>query len=173
LDLNNIIEYENKIKFQNSLKGKFYLIRGNMELNNVGKIYKIIFGYFFTFYCLYKIFFSIINLLFNRDLNKIDPINKMIQILSNFYFQIDISFIQQELSFLLIFIVIILSIRSLLQIIEFLLKRFFKQFEFNFTLLFSILMASYFISTSILIRINLPKRERNLLTEGFYLLFIF
>lgn len=71
-------------------------------------------GHILSLYCTYKVFMSTINILFNR-VGKLDPISRGFQIAVDYLgFELDVAFWSQHLSFILVGVIIIASVRSLL-----------------------------------------------------------
>ena len=59
-------------------------------------------GYFFSLYCVWKIFISTVNIVFDR-VGKMDPITKTFDILVNWFgFDIDMEMWSQQLSFIVV-----------------------------------------------------------------------
>lgn len=91
----------------------------NMKLRNeYGKTlqgrYFNMMGYFFSLYCVWKIFISTVNIVFDR-VGKVDPVTKGIEItVHHMGYEIDVRFWSQQVSFLLIGIIAVTSIRGLL-----------------------------------------------------------
>jgi hypothetical protein len=78
-----------------------------------GKYFHFI-GYFFSIYCMWKIFISTVNIVFNR-VGKVDPVTRGIQIAVNYIgLEFDVKFWSQYISFCLIGIMVFCSIRGLL-----------------------------------------------------------
>ena len=78
-----------------------------------GKYFNFL-GYFFSIYCVWKIFICTINIVFNR-VGKIDPVTKGIEIVVNWMgYEIDARFWSQQVSFLIVGIIAVTSIRGLL-----------------------------------------------------------
>lgn len=68
-------------------------------------------GYFFSMYCIWKIFISTVNIVFDR-VGKVDPITKTFDILVNWIgFNIDVSMWSQQLSFIVVGIICFCSTR--------------------------------------------------------------
>lgn len=79
----------------------------------LGKYFNFL-GYFFSVYCVWKIFICTINIVFNR-VGKIDPVTKGIEIVVTWMgYEIDARFWSQQVSFLLIGIIAVTSVRGLL-----------------------------------------------------------
>ena len=95
VDLNRTLE---RISFSKTLQGKYF--------NFV--------GYFFSIYCVWKIFISSINIIFDR-VGKVDPITRSIEIVVGYLgLEFDIQFWSQNVSFLVVGIIVVTSIRGLL-----------------------------------------------------------
>eukprot|EP00834_Sanchytrium_tribonematis_P006308 NODE_453_length_7238_cov_1.750245.p2 type:complete len:440 gc:universal NODE_453_length_7238_cov_1.750245:3170-4489(+) len=134
-----------------------------------GQYYNII-GWVFSIYCVYKLIMCIINILFNR-FGDIDPITTALTFYIRYTTQSiiqeeDIASISQPLSFISVGILIVCSIRGVL--IQ--LLKLFRKFSRNIPphhiiLVFSQLLGMYFLSTILLMRLNLPIAYRGLLNE--------
>jgi hypothetical protein len=101
LDLNNAFMDEKQRIFSKTWKGK--LFQG--------------LGYFFSVYCVYKIVMATLNILLNRNVdNRLDPATRIMQIASNHIFtvRIDVTYWSQQISFVLIMILVVMSVRRLL-----------------------------------------------------------
>lgn len=78
-----------------------------------GKYFNVL-GYFFSIYCVWKIFISAVNIIFNR-VGKVDPVTKLIEIaVKHMGYDIDIPFWSQQLSFIIIGVIAVTSVRGLL-----------------------------------------------------------
>uniref|UniRef100_A0A914Z1X3 Golgi pH regulator n=1 Tax=Panagrolaimus superbus TaxID=310955 RepID=A0A914Z1X3_9BILA len=147
-----------------------------VELNNMkdrmdysttwqGKYFNFL-GYFFSIYCVWKIFICTINIVFNR-VGKIDPVTKGIEIVVNWMgYEIDARFWSQQVSFLLIGIIAVTSVRGLLIT----LTKFFnaisnRKSQNLIVLLLAQIMGMYFISSVLLIRMNVPLEYRRIITD--------
>ncbi|XP_071175819.1 Golgi pH regulator-like [Mytilus edulis] len=130
-----------------------------------GKYFNFL-GYFFSGYCVWKIFISTVNIVFDR-VGKVDPITRGIDIVVNYFgFHFDIKFWSQQISFILIGIIIITSIRGLLLT----LTRFFYAIASSkssniIVLTIAEIMGMYFVSSVLLIRMNMPIEYRSIITE--------
>jgi golgi pH regulator len=81
--------------------------------NLEGRYFNIL-GHFFSAYCVWKIFISSVNIIFDR-VGKVDPVTKTIEIIINYFgIKFDVQFWSQHISFLLVGIIVITSIRGLL-----------------------------------------------------------
>lgn len=95
VDLHNEQE---RIQYSKTFKGKYFNIL----------------GHFFSIYCCWKIFMATINIVFDR-VGKVDPVTRGIEIAVNYFaIQFDVKFWSQQISFVLVGIIVITSIRGLL-----------------------------------------------------------
>jgi len=126
-------------------------------------------GYFFSLYCGYKIFMCTINIIFDR-VGKKDPITQGAEILVHrLGFPIEdetIEFWSQHLSFVMVGVLVVTSIRGLL--IN--LTKFFYAISSSKTsnaivMFFAQLMGMYFVSSVLLMRMNVPQKYRIIITE--------
>ncbi|KAI6224298.1 hypothetical protein M3Y99_01413500 [Aphelenchoides fujianensis] len=123
-------------------------------------------GYFFSAYCIWKIFISTVNIVFDR-VGKVDPVTKGIEILVHHLgYEIDIRFWSQQISFLLVGIIAVTSIRGLLITIA----KFFNAISSRkssnlIVLILAHVMGMYFVSSVLLIRMNMPLNYRQIITE--------
>ncbi|XP_034303541.1 Golgi pH regulator-like isoform X1 [Crassostrea angulata] len=147
VDLHNAQE---RIAYSKTFKGKYFNFL----------------GYFFSIYCVWKILISTINIIFDR-VGKVDPVTRGIEIAVNYIgIQFDVKFWSQQISFLLIGIIIVTSIRGLLIT----LTRFFYAIASSkssnvIVLCLAQLMGMYFVSSVLLIRMNMPQEYRSIITE--------
>lgn len=123
-------------------------------------------GYFFSAFCIYKIVMSSINILLDRRARN-DPITVGLGIASNHLgLDIDVDFWSQNISLVLTGIMISLTIRGFLDK----LMRVFSEFSDSMSsahvaLLLTHVMGMYFVSTVLLIRMNLPEVYRAIISE--------
>ena len=123
-------------------------------------------GHIFSLYCMWKIFISSVNIIFDR-VGKKDPITKGFEIL--FFFcriDVDVAFWSQQLSFFLVGILIVTSIRGLLIT----LTKFFYAMSSHksssiIVLVLAEIMGMYFVSCVLLMRMNMPEKYRDVVTE--------
>ncbi|KAL5268091.1 hypothetical protein ACHWQZ_G002071 [Mnemiopsis leidyi] len=123
-------------------------------------------GHIFTGYLAYKIFMCTINIVFDR-VGKKDPISRGLEISADWLgFKFDAQFWAQHLSFIIVGIIIVCSIRGLL--IN-LIKWFYaisSAKSSNLLVLFlAQIMGMYFVSCVLLMRMNLPPDYRVIITE--------
>uniref|UniRef100_A0A0L8FTU5 Abscisic acid G-protein coupled receptor-like domain-containing protein n=1 Tax=Octopus bimaculoides TaxID=37653 RepID=A0A0L8FTU5_OCTBM len=141
VDLHNTQE---RIEESKTLKGKYFNFL----------------GYFFSIYC------SAINIIFDR-VGKVDPVTRGTEIAVNYLgIQFDVKFWSQQISFWLIGIIIITSIRGLLIT----LTRFFYAIASSkssniIVLCLAQIMGMYFVSSVLLMRMNMPVEYRSIITQ--------
>ncbi|XP_035690654.1 Golgi pH regulator-like [Branchiostoma floridae] len=150
LEVVDLHEQRERIAYSKTLKGKYFNIM----------------GYFFSLYCMWKIFISTVNIVFDR-VGKTDPITRGIEIVVVYFgIQFDVKFWSQHISFLLVGILIVTSIRGLLITMT----KFFYAIASSkssniIVLLFAEIMGMYFISSVLLMRMNMPEEYRLIITE--------
>lgn len=109
---------------------------------------------------------STINIVFNR-VGRVDPVTRGIQIAVNWIgLEIDVKFWSQHVSFLLVGIIVISSIRGLLIT----LTKFFYAISSPkssniIVLALAEIMAMYFVSSVVLMRMNMPLEYRTIVTQ--------
>ncbi|CAI2348821.1 unnamed protein product [Caenorhabditis sp. 36 PRJEB53466] len=131
-------------------------------------IYFNVLGHFFSLYCIWKIFISFINIVFDR-VGKVDPVTKTIEIGVHWMgIQLDISFWSQYISFFLVGVIAVTSVRGLLITMT----KFFVSISnaasslSNIIVLFMAqIMGMYFVSSVLLMRMNVPAQYRTILTR--------
>ena len=121
---------------------------------------------FISGYLAYKIFMCTVNIVFDR-VGKKDPISRGLEISADWLgFKFDAQFWAQHLSFIIVGIIIVCSIRGLL--IN-LIKWFYaisSAKSSNLLVLFlAQIMGMYFVSCVLLMRMNLPPDYRVIITE--------
>ncbi|RWS10599.1 putative Golgi pH regulator C-like protein [Dinothrombium tinctorium] len=150
LELVDMRTMQQRIEWSKTLKGKYFHFV----------------GYFFSLYCIWKIFISTVNIVFNR-VGKVDPVTRGIQIAVNYIgLDIDVKFWSQHVSFLLVGIIVISSIRGLLIT----LTKFFYAISSSkssniIVLVFAQIMGMYFVSSVLLMRMNMPLEYRTIITQ--------
>uniref|UniRef100_A0A915A875 Golgi pH regulator n=1 Tax=Parascaris univalens TaxID=6257 RepID=A0A915A875_PARUN len=123
-------------------------------------------GHFFSVYCMWKIFISTVNIVFDR-VGKVDPVTRGIEIAVKYMgFQLDVRFWSQHVSFLLVGVIAVTSIRGLLIT----LTKFFYMLSSTkssnlIVLLLAQIMGMYFVSSVLLMRMNMPHEYRSIITE--------
>lgn len=147
VDLHNLQE---RMEFSKTFKGKYFNFL----------------GYFFSGYCVWKIFISTINIIFDR-VGKVDPVTRGIDISVKYLgIEFDVKFWSQQISFILVGIIIVTSIRGLLIT----LTRFFYAIASSkssniIVLALAQIMGMYFVSSVLLMRMNMPLEYRSIVTE--------
>lgn len=147
VELHNMLE---RIEWSHTFKGKYF--------NFV--------GYFFSLYCIWKIFICTINIVFDR-VGKVDPVTRGMQIAVHYMgFDVDVKFWSQHISFILVGIIVVTSIRGLLIT----LTKFFYAISSSkssniIVLALAQVMGMYFVSSVLLIRMNMPAEYRSIITE--------
>lgn len=95
VDLNRTLE---RISFSKTLQGRYF--------NFI--------GHFFSIYCIWKIFISSVNIIFDR-VGKVDPVTRTIEIVVEYLgLKFDVQFWSQNISFLVVGIIVVTSIRGFL-----------------------------------------------------------
>lgn len=147
VELHNMME---RIEWSHTFKGKYF--------NFI--------GYFFSLYCIWKIFICTINIVFDR-VGRVDPVTRGMEIAVHYMgFDVDVKFWSQHISFILVGIIVITSIRGLLIT----LTKFFYAISSSkssniIVLALAQIMGMYFVSSVLLIRMNMPAEYRSIITE--------
>lgn len=129
-------------------------------------IYFNFLGYFFSLYCMWKIFISTVNIVFDR-VGRVDPITKGMEIAVHWFgLNINVVFWSQHISFILVGCICLTSTRGLLLTMS----KFFiwisSPKSSNLIVLFlSQVMGMYFVSMVLLMRMNMPVQYRSIITE--------
>ncbi|VDM95683.1 unnamed protein product [Thelazia callipaeda] len=129
-----------------------------------GQYFNVV-GHFFSLYCLWKILICTVNIVFDR-VGKVDPVTRGIEIAVNYMgFELDIRFWSQHISFLLVGVIVITSIRGLLIT----LTKFFYMISSSkssnlIVLILAHIMGMYFVSSVLLMRMNMPHQYRSSIT---------
>jgi len=150
LEIYELRSEQSRILFSKTLEGRFY----NWM------------GYFFSGYCIYKVFMSTINIIFDRTAT-MDPVTRGLDLaLRYLHIQVDIPFWSQYISFLLVGVMIASSIRGFLNQ----LMKIFRNYASNVSsnnvvLLLAHIMGMYFLSSVLLMRMSLPQEYRVTITE--------
>jgi hypothetical protein len=147
VDLNNTLD---RIDFSKTFRGKYF--------NTM--------GFFFAIYCVGKICLSSINIIFDR-VGKVDPVTKSIEIaVTYFHINFDVQFWSQHISFILVGIIMITSIRGLLITLT---KFFYAISSSNssniIVLVLAQIMGMYFVSMVLLMRMNVPAQYRVIISQ--------
>ncbi|CAF1252130.1 unnamed protein product [Adineta steineri] len=149
-DLVDLNELKERIEYSKTLQGKYFHVV----------------GHFFSVYCIWKILISSINIIFNR-VGKVDPVTKSIELTVHYFnFEFDVHFWSQYVSFILIGIMVVTSIRGLLIT----LTKFFYFISSSRSsdvifLCLAQLMGMYFVSSVLLLRMNMPAKYRHIISR--------
>ncbi|XP_028168098.1 Golgi pH regulator isoform X2 [Ostrinia furnacalis] len=123
-------------------------------------------GYFFSLYCIWKIFISTINIVFDR-VGKKDPVTRGLELVVHWLgLRIHVAFWSQQLSFALVGCILLTSIRGLLLT----LTKFFNKISSSkssniIVLILAQIMGMYFCSSVLLMRMNMPPEYRIIITQ--------
>ncbi|KAJ3260647.1 hypothetical protein HK103_000257 [Boothiomyces macroporosus] len=128
-------------------------------------IYSNILGYFFSFYCIYKVLTSIINLIFSRTNGK-DIVTRILNIMVHWLgLDLDLEFWSAQLSFILIGIMVIVAVRGfIMQFSKVSLMATTTDSDSPIAFL-THLMGFYLSSVVLMLRINLPVQYRVVITS--------
>jgi len=124
-------------------------------------------GYFFAAYCGYKVFMAAFNITFNR-VRKTDPISAVIQfLLSSFlHMEIDVRFWSQYASFFLVGVLVFTQMRGFMLQLMKIFHAWSSVVTASTVILFSAeIMGMYFVSSVLLMRMNLPLEYRRIITR--------
>lgn len=150
LELVDMRNMQERIEYSKTFKGKYFNFL----------------GYFFSIYCIWKIFICTVNIVFDR-VGRVDPVTRGIAIAVHYMgFTFDVKFWSQHISFLLVGIIVVTSIRGLLIT----LTKFFYAISSSkssniIVLALAQIMGMYFISSVVLMRMNMPQEYRVIITE--------
>ncbi|XP_019855738.1 PREDICTED: Golgi pH regulator-like isoform X1 [Amphimedon queenslandica] len=150
VDYVDLRETKDRVVYSKTLKGRYYDIV----------------GHFFSIYCVYKIIMCTINIIFDR-VGKVDPVTRGLSILVNWLgFKVDVLFWSQHVSFILVGIIVITSIRGLLIT----LTKFFYAIASSkssnaIVLCLAEVMGMYFVLSVLLMRMNVPEEYRTIITR--------
>ncbi|KAF2347439.1 Golgi pH regulator conserved domain [Trinorchestia longiramus] len=130
-----------------------------------GKFFNFM-GYFFSMYCSWKIFISLVNIVFDRVGRK-DPVTKGMEIAVHWMgLDIDVQFWSQHVSFFLVGCIIVTSIRGfILTLTKFFYAVSSSKSSNIIVLVLAQLMGMYFISMVMLMRMNMPLEYRTIITQ--------
>ncbi|KAL3318048.1 Golgi pH regulator B [Cichlidogyrus casuarinus] len=150
LELHDLRMAQERIRFSKTLQGRYFNFL----------------GYFFCLYCVWKIVISTINILFNR-IGQQDPISRSIDIAVHYLgFEFNVKFWSQQISFWLVGIIVITSIRGLLITLTKLFHALANSKSSHvIVLVIAQVMGTYFISSVLLLRMNMPEEYRTMLTQ--------
>eukprot|EP00053_Salpingoeca_punica_P010061 m.90565 g.90565 ORF g.90565 m.90565 type:complete len:453 (-) comp15268_c0_seq1:846-2204(-) len=150
LEINDMHGMRERVHYSQTLKGRYFNVM----------------GYLLSIYCVYKIVMTSVNVALDR-VGKLDPVSRGFQIAADYFgLEMDVKFWSQHISFMLVGIIIVSSIRSfLIQLTK--LFHFFASSASShlIVLLLAQIMGMYFMSLVILMRMNMPAEYRMILTE--------
>ncbi|KAI9363964.1 Golgi pH regulator B [Zopfochytrium polystomum] len=123
-------------------------------------------GYGFSFYCVYKVLQSLGNIVFPRS-NGTDPVTHSINILvNNLGVNIDVDQLSQQLSFAFVGALVVFSMRGLLIQFSKAFRKFSGKISTDSIILFlAQIMGMYFLSTVLMLRMNMPEQYRTIITN--------
>nr|XP_032524585.1 Golgi pH regulator [Danaus plexippus plexippus] len=123
-------------------------------------------GYFFSLYCIWKIFISTINIVFDR-VGKKDPVTRGLELVVHWLgLNIDVSFWSQHVSFILVGCIVLTSIRGLLLTLTKVCYILNLRYSSNIiVLILAQIMGMYFCSSVLLMRMNMPPEYRIIITQ--------
>jgi hypothetical protein len=133
----------------------------------IGRLYKIA-GVTLAFYCLYRILMALRkSFLVLRSTTAPDPVTRVLTYISDNFgilHDVDLVFWSQQLSFAMIFMIIVLSVRSLLLSLQKVSRLLFGSISTStMIVLFSHIMGTYFTASVMLLRQNLPLAQRTIM----------
>lgn len=150
LELHDIYNMMERAEWQKTWRGKYFNCLGCL----------------FSLYCMWKIIISTINIIFDR-VGKIDPVTRGMSILVHSVgIDIDVAFWSPHISFMLIGCIVITSIRGLLLT----LTKFFYAISSSkssniIVLILAEIMGMYFVSSVLLMRMNMPEKYRTIISQ--------
>lgn len=152
-EINDLQRAQQKIKESRTCKGRV----------------KNLAGYILSCYCIFKILMATFNLALNRK-RKTDPITRILGILLRYSFgvQIDVQFWSLHASFTLVGVIVATQMRGFLINLVKLFRSWSSVNTSNFIIAISSeIMGMYFVSSVLLIRMNLPVEYRRILNDVF------
>ncbi|CAG8488948.1 80_t:CDS:2 [Paraglomus occultum] len=150
LDIDDLYQEKDRLEYSKTWKGKYFNFL----------------GYIFSIYCIYKIVMATINIIFSRKVGK-DPISNGLALAINYInIELDVSFWSQQLSFFFVGLLIIFSIRGLLiQLLKFFRAVSNSVSRSNIVLFLAQIMGMYFLSSVLMMRLNLPDEYRTIISD--------
>ncbi|KAI3379492.1 hypothetical protein SNEBB_005447 [Seison nebaliae] len=130
-------------------------------------IYFNVLGHFFSLYCVWKIVVTIINIIFSR-VGHNDPVTRSLEITKVYFnMNIDLHFWTQQLSFWMIGVIVVTSIRGLLLT----LSKFFSFLASTVSMELIVyflthIMGMYLLSSILLIRMSMPNKYRSTISKA-------
>ncbi|KAJ3034166.1 Golgi pH regulator B [Rhizophlyctis rosea] len=153
MDLDDLNMEKERIKDARTLKGKYFNLM----------------GYIFAGLCIYKVVTSTLNIITNRMHHSTgrDPITNLLEVVVHrLGWTIDVGFWSQQMSFVVVGILVFVSIRGLLIIF----MKFFRAFSSsispsNIGLFLAHVLGMYCLSSVLMMRMNLPEQNRTIITD--------
>ena len=143
-------------------------MRGNQQREKLattlrGRVLNVL-GHFLSLCCVYKVLMATVNLVFSRDPKK-DPATAMLErvlfVMPSLGRQFDIDFWSQAISFTLVGVLVFSQTRNFLQTVMKVLYFYSSSVSVNSqALLLAQVMGMYFVSSVLLLRMNLPEQYR-------------
>ncbi|KAJ3034240.1 Golgi pH regulator B, partial [Rhizophlyctis rosea] len=154
MDLDDLNMEKERIKDAKTLKGKYFNLM----------------GYIFAGLCIYKVITSTLNIITNRLHTSTgrDPITHGLELAAGrmgWAEKVDLGLLSQQMSFVVVGILVFASIRGLLIVF----MKFFRAFSSsispnNIVLFLAHVMGMYFLSSVLMIRMNVPEQYRTIIT---------
>jgi hypothetical protein len=132
----------------------------------IGRIFNLL-GYFFSGYCVYKVVMASINIVFQR-VRKTDPISHGFELFFKYVFrlELDVRLWSQYISFFFIGVLVATQMRGFLILFVRIFHRYASGLNSNsIVLLLTEIMGMYFVSSVLLMRMNLPIEYRQIVTK--------
>nr|XP_023015335.1 Golgi pH regulator isoform X2 [Leptinotarsa decemlineata] len=129
-------------------------------------IYFNFLGYIFSGYCLWKIFICTVNIVFDR-VGKKDPVTRGIEIAIHWMgWNFDVNFWSQQVAFYLVGCIVVTSIRGFIITLTKFFNRMSSSKSSNIiVLVLAQIMGMYFVSSVLLLRMNMPVQYRAIITQ--------
>ncbi|XJO75152.1 hypothetical protein BDV3_005871 [Batrachochytrium dendrobatidis] len=145
MDLDDLLVDKERLKEAKTLRGVF---------NNI-------FGYIFSVYCIFKTIMAAVNIMFRRQ-GETDPVTRTLDILvHNVGIELDVNLWAKDISFLLLGVLVIVSVRGLLVQFAKVSVAFSSSISQTSIILFMAhTMGFYFLSVVLMLRVNLPVQQR-------------
>ena len=137
-----------------------------------GQIQIWLFGYFFSIICVYKMIFACINIIFQRYAQQApDPVTRSIDLGLRFIFHVEMENSQlnewvQYISFVFVGILVATNLRSFLVQLTKIFHAWSSALTSNlFVIFLAEIMGMYFVSSVLMMRMNLPLQYRIVVTQ--------
>ncbi|CAO3701347.1 unnamed protein product [Rhizopus microsporus] len=134
-----------------------------------GKVWSLV-NMIFAIYCVYRFIVTAVSVVLQRQ-SSMDPITRTLSMIISHFdgYNIDPTFWSQQLSFWFAGIIVFSSVRSFLKLLSKLLEIFLLKITFstnNILLLIAQVMGMYFLSSVLMIQLNLPLEYKYLLSSS-------